>query len=75
MYAAKTDTWYLERLLACIAGMVTLTSIVLTVLHSPYWLLLAAFTGLNEVLFGAAGFCFTSNVLYALGARPRLPQK
>ncbi len=75
MYKAKTDVWYLERILACIAGAVTLSSIALTLIHSPYWLLLAAFTGLNEIMFGVAGFCFTSNVLHALGAAPRLPQK
>lgn len=75
MYGAKTDFWYLERILACMAGGITLTSIALALIHSPYWLLLAAFTGLNEVLFGVAGFCITSNILYALGAKPRLPQK
>jgi fatty acid desaturase len=75
MYGAKTDGWYLERILACIAGAVTLTSLALALVHSPYWLLLAAFTGLNEIMFGVAGFCFTSSVLYALGAKPRLPQK
>ncbi len=75
MYAAKTDRWYLERILACIAGIVTLSSVVLALIHSPYWLLLAAFTGLNEIMFGIAGFCLTSNILYALGAKPRLPQK
>jgi hypothetical protein len=75
MYSAKTDTWYLERMLACIAGAVTLSSIFLALILGPYWLLLAAFTGLNEIMFGMTGFCLTSNVLYALGAKPRLPQK
>lgn len=75
MYAAKTDKWYLERILACIAGTITLSSVVLALIYSPYWLLLAAFTGLNEIMLGIAGFCLTSNILYAIGAKPRLPQK
>jgi hypothetical protein len=33
-----------------------------------HWLLLAAFTGLNEIMLGIAGFCLTSNILYAIGA-------
>jgi hypothetical protein len=75
MYSAKTDRWYLERILACTAGAVTLSSIFLALVLSPYWLLLAVFTGLNEIMFGITGFCLTSNILYALGAKPRLPQE
>jgi hypothetical protein len=28
--------------------------------------------GTNEVMFALIGVCFTSNVLYLLGAKPRL---
>jgi hypothetical protein len=45
------------------AGTVTLVSIVLAVLVSPWWLLLTAFTGINEIAFVAAGDCGASLVL------------
>jgi hypothetical protein len=72
MYVAKTDSWYLERILVLVAGIFILSSIVLSLIHSPYWLLLGVYVGVSEIMFGLTGFCLTSNILYALGAKPRL---
>lgn len=55
--------WPLERVLFAIAGSVTLASVVLAVLVSPWFLLLTAFVGVNQLLFVAAGDCPMSLLL------------
>lgn len=72
MYVAKTDSWYLERIIWLVAGLLTMSSAVLAWLHSPYWLILTAFIGTNLVVFAVTGFCIMANILYRLGAKPRL---
>ncbi|HAY38585.1 MAG TPA: DUF2892 domain-containing protein [Desulfobacteraceae bacterium] len=72
MYIAQTDSWYLERITVLIAGIIILTTVIFAWVHSPYWLILTFIVGVNEVMFALIGFCVTSNVLYSLGAKPRL---
>jgi hypothetical protein len=55
--------WPLERVLFAIAGSVTLASVALAVLVSPWFLLLTAFVGANQLLFVAAGDCPMSLLL------------
>jgi hypothetical protein len=67
--------WPLERLLFALAGSLTLLSVLLTVLVSPWLLLLAAFVGLNQWLFVAVGACPASLLLErAAGIQRRCPQ-
>ena len=72
MYLAKTDNWYLERIIWLVAGIFTLSSGVLAWIHSPYWLILTCLVGVNLIILGLTGFCLMANVLYSLGAKPRL---
>ena len=72
MYIAQTDSWYLERITVLIAGIVILLTVISAWGHSPYWLVLTFIVGLNEIMFALIGVCFTSNILYLLGAKPRL---
>lgn len=53
----------LERVLFAIAGSVTLVSVALSVMVSPWFLLLTAFVGANQLLFTAAGDCPMSLIL------------
>ncbi len=62
-----TRRWPLERVLFALAGTMTLASAALTVLVSPWFLLLAAFVGLNQWLFAGAGSCPASLALERLG--------
>ena len=55
--------WPLERFLFALAGSMTLLSVLLALLVSPWFLLLAAFVGLNQWLFVAVGACPASLVL------------
>ncbi len=73
IYLLKTDSWYLERTVFLVAGLVVLLSLALAVLVSPYWMLLAAFAGVNLVIFAATGFCMMANMLKKFfGLKPRL---
>jgi hypothetical protein len=56
-------TWPLERVLFALAGSMTLVSVLLAALVSPWFLVLAAFVGVNQWLFVAVGSCPASLVL------------
>jgi hypothetical protein len=58
--------WPLERVLFALAGTVTLVSVALAAAVSPWWLLLTAFAGVNELAFVAFGDCVASLVLRRL---------
>jgi Zn-dependent protease len=55
--------WPLERVLFAMAGTVTLASAALAAAISPWWLLLAALVGINQLAFVAVGDCISSVVL------------
>jgi hypothetical protein len=52
------------------AGTVILLSLALSQWHSPYWLLLTAFVGLNLLQSAITGFCQLAIILKRLGFRP-----
>jgi hypothetical protein len=55
--------WPLERVLFALAGTMTLLSVLLAALVSPWFLLLTGFVGVNQWLFVAVGGCPASVVL------------
>jgi hypothetical protein len=63
--------WPLERILFALAGSLTLLSVLLALLASPWFLLLAAFVGLNQWLFVAVGACPASLLLEQLAGIDR----
>lgn len=72
MYIAKTDGWYLERIIWLIAGIFTLASAILAAMHSPWWLVLTGLVGVNLIVFALTGFCLMANILSKLGAGSRI---
>ncbi len=58
-----TGAWPLERILFAMAGTVTLLATVLAATVSPWFLLLSAFVGVNQLAFVASGDCAASVVL------------
>lgn len=72
MYIAKTDKWYLERVIWLIAGIFILLSLILAYFISPYWLVLTALVGLNLIVFAFTGFCIMANLLVKLGFKSRI---
>lgn len=61
--------WTMTRVLFALAGTVTLASIVLAALVSPWFLLLTAFVGLSQWSFAVSGACPASVVLRRMGVR------
>jgi hypothetical protein len=64
--ACQSSDWPLERVLFAMAGTVTLVSVLLAVLVSPWLLLLTAFVGVNQWLYVAVGACPASLVISRL---------
>ena len=60
---AGRGRWPLERVLFALAGTMTLASVALAVLVSPWFLLLTAFVGVNQLLYVTVGDCPASIVL------------
>jgi Zn-dependent protease len=63
--------WPLERVLFALAGSMTLLSVLFALLASPWFLLLAAFVGLNQWLFVVVGACPASLLLEHVGVERR----
>lgn len=64
--APSSTRWPLERVLFALAGSVTLLSVALVALVSPWFLLLTAFVGVNQWLYVAVGACPASLILRRL---------
>ncbi len=61
--SAPSPRWPLERVLFALAGSLTLFSVALIALVSPWFLLLAAFVGVNQWLYVVVGACPASLIL------------
>jgi len=72
MYILKNDSWYLERVMFLMAGVMVLVSLLLVLVHSVYWLILTALVGVNLVVFATTGFCPSAQLFHKLGVKPRL---
>jgi len=60
----------IDRIVLAIAGIVILTSVALSQLHSVYWLGLTAFVGANLLQSAFTGFCPLAMILRTIGAKP-----
>ncbi len=59
----------IDRLVFAIAGSFILISLLLSQLHSVYWLGFTAFVGLNLLQASFTGFCPLAKILGALGVK------
>ena len=71
-YRMQTDIWYLERYIYLIVGTNLSIAAILARFHSSLWLWFPGFVGAASVVFSFTGFCILANILYRLGAEPRL---
>ena len=60
----------LDRAVFVMTGILVLASLALGVYVHPLFYLLTAFVGLNLILAGAAGVCFSALVLRMFGLKP-----
>ncbi|HAM52665.1 MAG TPA: hypothetical protein DCP92_18955 [Nitrospiraceae bacterium] len=71
-YFMQTDRWYLERYIYLIVGINLSWTALFVRFHSLWWLCFPAFVGAATIVFAFTGFCILANLLYRLGAEPRL---
>ena len=57
----------IDRIVMAFAGSFVLISVLLSVIHSPYWLFFTAFVGANMLQASFTGFCPLAIVLKKLG--------
>jgi hypothetical protein len=60
----------IDRLVFAFAGTMVLVSLGLAYFVNPWWLLLAAFVGVNQLQAAFTGFCPLALVLRKLGLSP-----
>jgi hypothetical protein len=72
MYIMQTDRWYLERRIYLVVGFNISAASILVLLNSLWWSSFIIFVGGAMVWFAVTGYCIMANMLYALGAEPRL---
>lgn len=60
----------IDRMVMAFAGIVVLLSLALSQVHSPMWLFLTAFVGLNLFQAAFTGFCPLAIVLKKVGLNP-----
>ena len=60
----------IDRIVMAFAGIMILLSVVLSQLHSVYWLGLTAFVGLNIMQSAFTGFCPLAKILKISGKKP-----
>jgi hypothetical protein len=60
----------IDRAVFVLAGSLTLASVALAWLVSPYWLLLAAFVGANQLQAAFSGFCPAAMIFHKFGLKP-----
>lgn len=59
----------IDRAVLALAGTITLLGVLLATLFSPWWLLLSAFAGLNQLQASVTGICPAATIFSRLGLR------
>ncbi len=59
----------IDRAVMAFAGVMILLSLLLSLIHSPYWLWFTAFVGANMLQASFTGFCPAAFVFKKLGCR------
>ena len=67
MYRIKTDTWYIERIILMVAGIVVLASGLLALLVNINWIFLTLFISLMLIIFALTGYCPMAIMLNKFG--------
>ncbi len=65
----------IDRIVMAFAGAVVLVSVLLSQVHSAYWLILTGFVGINLFQASFTGFCPLAIVLKKIGLKPGMAFK
>jgi hypothetical protein len=66
----KERNMSIDRIVLGFAGSMVLVSLLLSVVHSPYWLWFTAFVGANLLQSSITGFCPLAIILKTIGVKP-----
>ena len=69
MYKIKTDTWYIERIILMVAGIVVLASGLLALLVNINWIFVTLFISLMLIIFALTGYCPMAIMLNKFGKK------
>ena len=72
VYIVPTNSWYIERTVWLVAGVVILAATALAHWLSPLWVLGVVATAAVSINVAFTGFCPVGNVLALLGFKPKL---
>ncbi len=72
LYFLQVDRWYLERRIYVTVGINIIIGSILFLTYSLWWALFTGFVGSAMIWFAATGYCVLANLLYWIGAEPRL---
>lgn len=72
VYFMQTDEWYLERYIYIFVGVNLSIASMLARFAHPGWLFFTGFVGTATIFFAFTGFCIMANLLYRLGAEPKM---
>ena len=59
----------IDRLILAFAGTVVLVTVLLSLIHSTYWLILTVFVGANLLQASITGFCPLAMILKKIGVK------
>lgn len=71
IYRLPTNKWFLERAVFLVAGIFVLSSVLLGVYVSAYFLFFTGFVGGMMINFSLTGFCPMAILLNKLGIREK----
>ena len=60
----------IDRVIFAFGGFMVLFSLLMSQLHSPYWLWFTAFVGANLLQSSITGFCPAAKIVKVLGMKP-----
>jgi hypothetical protein len=72
LYFMQTDQWFLERYIYVFVGVNLSIASLLARFVDTAWLYFTGFVGTATIVFAFSGFCIMANLLYRLGAEPRM---
>jgi hypothetical protein len=72
VYFMQTDEWFLERYIYVFVGVNLSIASLLARFYHPGWLYFTGFVGTATITFAFTGFCIMANLLYRLGAEPKM---
>jgi hypothetical protein len=67
IFKLDTSHWYVVRASFLLGGLLTLTAVLLALLVSKWWVLLAGFVALMFILFALTGYCPGAILMHKAG--------